>query len=610
MRKPLLKSSASVTLMYTASFLLCAVFGAILVQIGTPGNYVNLIMLALLVGGYIFSGMFGKTMLLMSFQSAERSGNAVYIGQAIATGVISSGIFVLLAGQFYNTGTDALTLFSGVILGLAIMTILFSAAINRSQATTLAGMIAGREGSIPGRVVILGIVFITSLLLIHVQLSAIGKISELYFDVPERIGILLAVFSIGFCLLMGGMRSLTLMRTIAYPIIAITFLVPVIWIAYKLTGNPIPQFSFGVGALQSIAEIDQQILDAGFVEAEDIFDITSDGADYDFFNHLAALVSIALATAAMPHLLQHFTTLPRASRARSAGLWSMIFIAIIFTAIPAIAAFAKLDVYTTLLGLQLSELEREASWVFGLSNPDGVALITICNEYVTSTAQAVAACGQSADYFLSPSDIGMQTNYLLLASPALNELPGLLTTMLAIGALFAIWTTTDGLVFVIANSISEDGYKETLRNKAPTGSRLFVARIFIVLILMLSTYVVFNNIMNAELAFAACFALLAASIFPALVFTVWTKGVAHSHIMYGTVTGFLFVCVALYMTQFGYDMAMNSGDEVTFRIPMVTDAVQPLGLGLLGALLCAGVTTGLSKYTNRPKKEADVDVPA
>jgi len=610
MRKPVLKSSASVALMYVASFLLCVVFGAILVQIGTPGNYVNLIMLALLVGGYIFSGMFGKTMLLASFQSAERAGNAFYVGQAIATGVISSGIFVLLAGQFYNTGTDALTLFSGVILGLAIMTLLFSGDVNRTKAMTLAGIISSQGNSQPARLVILCIIVITSVLLIHVQLSAIGKISELYFDVPERIGILFAVFSIGFCLLMGGMRSLTLMRTIAYPIIAITFLLPVVWIAYKLTGNPIPQLSFGVGALQPIAEIDQEILNAGFVETEDIFNITSDAADYDFFNHIAALLCIALATAAMPHLLQHFKTLPRASKARSAGLWSMIFIAIIFTAIPAVAAFAKLDVYTTLLGLQLSELEQEASWVFGLSNPEGVALITLCNEYVTSTAQAVAACGQSADYFLSPDDIGMHTNYLLLASPALNELPELLTSMLAIGALFAIWTTADGLVLVAANAFSEDGYKGIFRNKAPTGSRLFVARIFIITILVLSTYLVFNNALDAELAFTACFALLAASLFPALVFAIWMKNIAQHHIIYGTVTSFLFVCISLYLTQFGYDMRMNSGDEIIFKIPMITDAVQPLGFGLLGALISLSITVAISKYANRTKREADVDVAA
>jgi len=135
MQKPPLNSSASLLLMYTASFLLCILFGVLLKQIGIPGDYINLIMFALIIGGYIFSGLFGKTMLLAVFQNAGRTGRPFFIGQSMAAGLISTSLFIFLAGDFYNTGTDALTVFSGFILGMALMAILFAAPINRSQSS-------------------------------------------------------------------------------------------------------------------------------------------------------------------------------------------------------------------------------------------------------------------------------------------------------------------------------------------------------------------------------------------------------------------------------------------------------------------------------------------
>ena len=198
--------------MYAASFLLCIFFGALLKQIGTPGNYVNLMMFALIVGGYIFTGMFAKTMILPVFQTADRTGRAFYIGQSLAAGLISSGVFIFLAGDFYTTGTDALTVFSGLILGVALMTVLFAAPVNRSTDTTLVSLIVPRDGSKLNRLFILAVIIIASMALLYVQLSAVGMVSETYFDIPRNVSILLAALAIGFCLIMGGIQSFPLLE--------------------------------------------------------------------------------------------------------------------------------------------------------------------------------------------------------------------------------------------------------------------------------------------------------------------------------------------------------------------------------------------------------------
>ena len=614
MQKPPLNSSTSLTLMYAASFLLCIFFGALLKQIGTPGNYVNLMMFALILGGYLFSGLFAKTMVLPVFQNAERTGRAFYIGQTLAAGLISSGVFIFLAGDFYSTGTDALALFSGLILGVALMTLLFAASINRSQSQTLASLIAPNNVSRFHRFIIMSIIMVTSMMLLYVQLSTIGLISEAYFGISEKVAVTLAALTIGFCLILGGIQSLSIMRMIAYPILIISFLVPIVWIAYQITGNPLPQLSFGVGALQAISEIDSELLNAGLVQEGDIFDISKDGVNYDTFNHFSALVCIALGTAAMPHLLQHFRILPRATNARKTGIWALGFLLVILTTIPAMAAFVKLDIYTSLLGLQLSDLEQEADWLFAL-NQNNQSVIAICGNYLTQASQAVSVCGESSDYFLTSKDISLNPDMLVLTSGVLSGLPDLMTTLLATGALLAIWSTADGLIFVCANALAEDGYRSLFRPKAPMGSRLFVTRVCLVGVIALSSYLALTLELSRAFIFSTSFALLTASLFPALVCKIWLSDFKPFEVTSGIICGFIMTATLLWLSHYGFDVIAGNGDEILFYLPGLTKEILPLTMGLIGMVISFLIIFAIVKFGKmashlKDKQKAKFDVPA
>ena len=382
---------------------------------------------------------------------------------------------------------------------------------------------------------------------------------------------------------------------IAYPILLIAFVVPVIWIAYKVTGNPIPQLSFGAGALQAISEIDQEMINAGFASREDIFSITSDGLNYDYFNHIAALLCIAFGTAAMPHLLQHFTTLPKATNARKTGVWGLGFLLIVITTIPAVATFVKLDIYSSLLGLQLQELEQEAGWLFEL-NENGTSIISICGTFVTDASQAISACGQSVEYFISSKDIGINPDLLLLSSSALHGLPVLATTLLATGALLAIWSTADGLIFVCANTLAEDGYRSLIRPKAPMGSRLFMSRVFLVGVIALSAFLVLYIDVDPRFAFSVCFALLTAGLFPALICKLWIKKFSQIDIILGAFIGFVLTATSLGLAHFGLDFVALNGDEIVFRIPQITNEIRPLSMGPIGMVFfirCDAIIVGI-----------------
>ena len=56
--------ATSLTGMFLASFLLVLLFGAFLLQVGLNSGYIGLLMLSFLMGVYVFSGIFAKTMRL------------------------------------------------------------------------------------------------------------------------------------------------------------------------------------------------------------------------------------------------------------------------------------------------------------------------------------------------------------------------------------------------------------------------------------------------------------------------------------------------------------------------------------------------------------------
>src|SRR3546814_15068951 len=53
-------------------------------------------------------------------------------------------------------------------------------------------------------------------------------------------------------------------------------------------------------------------------------------------------------TAGLPHVIVRFFTVPKVSDARQSAGWALVFIALLYTVAPAVAAMARLTILTTL----------------------------------------------------------------------------------------------------------------------------------------------------------------------------------------------------------------------------------------------------------------------
>ena len=74
-------------------------------------------------------------------------------------------------------------------------------------------------------------------------------------------------------------------------------------------------------------------------------------------------------TAGLPHVIVRFFTVPRVKDARVSAGWALLFIAILYTTVPAVAVFARIKLVETVSNTKYEELPQWFNnWenVFGL----------------------------------------------------------------------------------------------------------------------------------------------------------------------------------------------------------------------------------------------------
>ncbi len=79
-------------------------------------------------------------------------------------------------------------------------------------------------------------------------------------------------------------------------------------------------------------------------------------------------------TASLPHILMRYFTTPSVREARQSVAWSLLFIFLLYFSAPAYAAFSKLEVYTNIIGSDITSLRP---WLF---NWGELGLIQICGK--------------------------------------------------------------------------------------------------------------------------------------------------------------------------------------------------------------------------------------
>jgi cation/acetate symporter len=406
------------------------------------------------------------------------------------------------------------------------------------------------------------------------QMRGVGVVFSRFLEVPVNTGIVIGMFIVFFYAVLGGMKGITYTQVAQYCVLIFAFMVPAVFISILMTGNVIPQFGFG-GEVESgvylLDKLDGLSAELGFAQY-------TEGSKpmIDVFFITAALM---VGTAGLPHVIVRFFTVPSVAGARRSAGWALIFIAILYTSAPAVAAFARVNMINTINGENgAGTLYTQApSWIsswektglIGWEDKNGDGRMFYAND--------------------ERNEMKIDRDIMVLANPEIAQLPNWVIALVAAGGLAAALSTAAGLLLVISTSISHDLLKRNLMPNITDKQELLFARIGAAAAIVVAGYLGINPPGFVAQVVAFAFGLAASSFFPAIILGIFHKKMNKEGALSGMIVGITFT--AAYIIYFKFiNPAANISDNWFFGI-------SPEGIGTLGMILNFAVAFAVHRVT-------------
>ena len=288
-------------------------------------------------------------------------------------------------------------------------------------------------------------------------------------------------------------------------------------------------------------------------------------------NFLALVLCLMMGTAALPHVLVRYYTTPSVSSTRHSVFWTLLFIMLIYTAVPALAVLVKYDIYSSLVG---SEFSRLPAWVSYWASIDKLRPL-------------VQIADINGDGIVQLAEIALDGDMVVLATPEIAGLPYVISGLIAAGGLAAALSTADGLLLTISNALSHDVYFKTLDPKASTQKRVTISKLLLLVVALIAAYAASLKPGDILSLVGAAFSLAASTLFPALVAGVFWRRANQPGAIAGMLTGFG-VCV-FYMLHTNTSLGGTSAAQ-WFHIAPISAGVFGVPAGCLALVLVSLLT--------------------
>ncbi|MDO9400815.1 MAG: sodium:solute symporter family protein [Polaromonas sp.] len=297
-------------------------------------------------------------------------------------------------------------------------------------------------------------------------------------------------------------------------------------------------------------------------------------------NFLALIFCLMVGTAALPHILMRYYTVPSVKEARESVTWSLFFIFLLYFTAPALAVLVKYEVFTLLVGTPFNQLpEWIAAW--NKVDPSLMSVVDI-----------------NKDGILQLNEMSIGGDIIVLAAPAIGGLPYVVSGLVAAGGLAAALSTADGLLLTIANALSHDLYYKMIDPNASTARRVTISKVLLLVVALCAAYVAAQKPADILFLVSAAFSFAAAAFFPALVLGIFWKranGIAAS---LGMTAGLATTVYYMIMTQ----PWMRGIFGVTSPVQLWWD-IQPISAGLFGVPIGFAVIILVSLVTPAPSRK-------
>ena len=554
----------------------------------------SLQLLTFIIVGFTFAIYIG-----IAFWARARSTDEFYVaggdihpvanGMATAADWMSAASFISMAGLIAFFGYGGSVFLMGWTGGYVLLALLLAPYLRKHGTFTVPEFISDRYYSKTARVVAVVCLIIASVTYVIGQMKGIGVAFSRFLEVDYDQGLMVGMAIVFIYAVMGGMKGITYTQIAQYVILIIAYTIPAIFISFMLTGNPIPQIGLGSTMEDGsylLDKLDQVVTELGFKEY-------TTNKRLSLFNMFFYTLSLMIGTAGLPHVIMRFFTVPSVKAARSSAGWALVFIAVLYTTAPAVAAMARLNLMTTIdqptKENNLAYNERP-SW---FKNWEKTGLLQFEDKNGDGLIEYTGLDNNEM--------VKVDRDIMVLANPEIAGLPNWVIALVAAGGLAAALSTAAGLLLAISSSISHDLLKGVFRPDISEKDELRASRVAMAGSIAVAGYFGFNPPDFAAGTVALAFGLAASSLFPALMMGIFSKTMNKEGAIAGMLAGI--GVTLLYVFQHKGIMFIKSTAFLGSMEPNWFFGIEPNAIGAIGAVVNFLVAYFVSKqYPEIPSK--------
>ena len=539
---------------------------------------------------YIGIAIWARAATTKDFYVAGGSVHPVANGMATAADWMSAASFISMAGLIAFMGYGGSVFLMGWTGGYVLLAMLLAPYLRKFGKFTVPEFIGERYYSKAARIVAVICLIVASVTYVIGQMKGIGVAFSRFLEVRYELGLMIGMGIVFIYAVLGGMKGITYTQIAQYCVLILAYTIPAIFISLSLTGVPIPQL--GLGSTMTGTEVflldrlDMVLRDLGFLEYTTNVRLST-------MNMFMYTLSLMIGTAGLPHVIIRFFTVPKVKDARSSAGWALVFIAILYTTAPSVAAMARLNLietFNTPSGEHMVYEERpdwvrnwEATGLLAFDDKNGDGEIVYSADAATNEVTKI------------------DRDIMVLANPEIAGLPNWVIALVAAGGLAAALSTAAGLLLAISSAISHDLLKGVFKPDVTEKQELLASRIAMAGAIMLAGYLGFNPPDFAAGTVALAFGLAASSIFPALMLGIFYKRMNKEGAIAGMIAGL--GVTLLYVFQHKGIMFISS---TSFMGDMPQNwflGIEPNAFGAVGAIVNFAVAFAVAKMTAAPPQE-------
>ena len=500
---------------------------------------------------YIGIAIWARASTTSEFYVAGGGVNPVMNGMATAADWMSAASFISMAGLIAYMGYGGSLFLMGWTGGYVLLACLLAPYLRKFGKFTVPQFIGDRFYSKSASTLAVVCLLVASLTYIIGQMTGVGVAFSRFLGVSNESGIYIGMAIVFAYAVFGGMKGITYTQVAQYIVLILAYIVPAVFISLNLTGNPLPQLGLGsnmVGTDKSLlVTLNSVINELGFGE----YTTSIPGSKLNMFLYT---LSLMIGTAGLPHVIMRFFTVKTVADARSSAGWALVFIALLYTTAPAVAAMARMNIHTTINPAVVSTgdvfgkdaaiaYDDRPDWfkrweVTGLlkfqdKNGDGRI------QYYNDASKDPAFKKKAEDAGWKGNELTINRDIIVLANPEIALLPNWVIALVAAGGLAAALSTAAGLLMAISAAISHDLVKNVFAPNISEKGELLTGKIAMAASIGVAGYLGLNPPGFAAGTVALAFGIAASTLFPAIMMGIFSKKMNKEGAMAGMLAGLI-----------------------------------------------------------------------